>query len=398
MRRVDHKRKEGAEMARSTISYLWRDTQAPRGFRTGVSLHSHTNQSTETLDFLANLGNQFALLRPLISRLERRAESHYGVKLNYAAAYWTPPMTPRLAFDLESRQIENLDLASMVSITDHDTISAPMLLRTVASARQIPVSVEWSIPYGEQSFHLGIHNLPSARATHWMAAMAEYTARPSEGRLGGILSALNAEPNVLVVFNHPMWDLYLVGRARHQYMVNEFLQKNGTFLHALELNGLRHWEENRETRQLAESWNMLLISGGDRHGVEPNANINLTNATTFTEFVHEIRRERKSSLLFMPQYAEPWKHRILQSTVDAIRNYPEFPLGSRTWDERVYHPDRHGVVRPLSEIWPGGKAPRAARAVIGSVQLMGRGLVSGGLRMAWSEAHQLQLALGDHDS
>ena len=23
---------------------------------------------------------------------------------------------------------------------------------------------------------------------------------------------------------------------------------------------------------------MLLISGGDRHGVEPNANINLTNA------------------------------------------------------------------------------------------------------------------------
>jgi len=34
---------------------------------------------------------------------------------------------------------------------------------------------------------------------------------------------------------------------------------------------------------------------------------------------------------------------------------------------------------------------------IGLVQLMGRGLVSGGLRMAWSEAHQLRLALGEHD-
>jgi hypothetical protein len=31
------------------------------------------------------------------------------------------------------------------------------------------------------------------------------------------------------------------------------------------------------------------------------------------------------------------------------------------------------------------------------VQLMGRGLVSGGLRMAWSEAHQQRLALGELD-
>jgi len=100
----------------------------------------------------------------------------------------------------------------------------------------------------------------------------------------------------------------------------------------------------------------------------------------------------------MPQYAEPWKHRILQSTIDAVRNYPEFPQGSRNWDERVYHPDMNGVVRPLSEVWPAGKAPRAMRAVIGAVQLMGRGLVSGGLRMAWSETHQLRLALGEYDS
>jgi hypothetical protein len=385
-------------MAKSTISYLWRDSEAPRGFRTGVSLHSHTNQSTETLDFLANLGNQFSLLRPLLSRMERRSEDLYGVRINYAAAYWTPPMTPRLAFDLERGQIEKLDLGAMVSITDHDTISAPMLLRTVPSARQIPVSVEWSAPYAEQSFHLGIHNLPSARAKQWMETLADYTARPSAPRLTEILAALNAEPNVLVVFNHPMWDLYLLGKERHQFLVNEFLQKNGTFLHALELNGLRHWEENRATRHLAESWNMLLISGGDRHGVEPNANINLTNAASFTEFVHEIRREKKSNLLLMPQYAEPWKHRILQSTVDAVRNYPEFPLGSRNWDERVYHPDAHGVSRPICEMWPSGKAPRAMRAVIGAVQLMGRGLVSGGLRMAWNDGQQLRLALGDYDS
>ena len=385
-------------MANSTISYLWRDPNAPRGFHTGVSLHGHTNQSQETLDFLANFGNQYPLMRPLLSRLERRSQNNHGMRINYAAAYWTPPMTPKLAFDLESNQIEKLDLKSMVSLSDHDNIKAPMLLRSVPSARQIPVSVEWSAPYGIQSFHLGIHNLPSSKAPEWMATLADYTQNPSDARLTEILAALNDEPNVLVIFNHPMWDLYLVGQDKHEFLVNEFLQKNGNYMHALELNGLRHWDENRATRRLAEKWNMLLISGGDRHGVEPNANINLTNAKSFTEFVHEIRKEKKSNILFMPQYAEPWKHRILRSAIDAVRHYPEFPQGSRTWDERVYHPDRNGVCRPLSELWPSGSAPRVMRWGIGMVQMMGKGVVSGGLRMAWTESHQLRLALGEHDS
>jgi len=383
-------------LAISTISYLWRDQKAAEGYRTGVSLHSHTNQSQETLDFLANFSNQYPVIRPLLSRLERRAQVRHGVKVNYSASYWTPPMTPKLAFDLEKEQIEKLNVAPMVSLSDHDNIKAPMLLRTVPSARQIPVSVEWSAPYGGvQSFHLGVHNLPSARAQEWMATLADYTANPDDKRLTEILVALNDEPNVLVVFNHPMWDLYMIGKDKHEFMVNEFLQKNGVWMHALELNGLRHWDENRAVRRLAAQWNMLLISGGDRHGVEPNANLNLTNAASFTEFVHEIRREKQSNVLFMPQYAEPWKHRILRSTLDAIRNYPEFPQGSRTWDERAYHPDAQGVVRPMSELWPGGHAPHIIGWGIALVQLLGMGPVSGGLRLAWSEQHQLRLALGD---
>ena len=386
-------------MANSTISYLWRDHRAAQGFRSGVSLHSHTNQSKETLDFLAGIGNQYPVSRPLLARMERKSKANYGVQLDFAASYWTPPMTPRLAFDLESRQIEKLDMAPMVSLSDHDNINAPMLLRTVPSARHIPVSVEWSAPYGGvQSFHLGIHNLPSEKAVGWMLALEDYTANPSDKRLTEILVALNDEPNVLVVFNHPLWDLYLIGKDKHEFLVNEFLQKNGAFLHALELNGLRNWDENRAVRRLAEQWNMLLISGGDRHGVEPNANINLTNASCFTEFVHEIRRERKSRVLFMPQYAEPWKHRLLQSTLDAIRSYPDFPQGSRTWDERAYHPDANGVIRPLSELWPQGRPPRAIALTIGLVQLLGSGVVSGGLRLAWNDANQLRLALGEQEA
>jgi len=139
-------------MTQSTISYLWRDKLATHGFRSGVSLHSHTNQSHETLDFLAKWGGQHPWMRPLLARVEQHSEQVQGMRINYAASYWTPPMTPKLAFDMESHQIEKLNLKPMVSITDHDNIKAPMLLRTIASARRIPVSVEWSAPYGEQSF------------------------------------------------------------------------------------------------------------------------------------------------------------------------------------------------------------------------------------------------------
>ncbi|MFP5236687.1 MAG: PHP domain-containing protein [Acidobacteriota bacterium] len=386
-------------MPNASVSYLWRDRKAADGYRAGVSLHSHTNQSKETLDFLANLGNTYPLIRPMLARLERRWAERNGVKLQYAQSYWTPPMTPKLAFDLESRQISDLGLASMVSITDHDTIRAPILLRTVPSARRIPVSVEWSAPYGGvQDFHLGIHNLPATHAQAWMNRLAECTANPSDEKLSEILAELNEEPNVLVVFNHPMWDLFLVGQEKHEFLVNEFLLKNGNYLHALELNGLRNWEENRAVRRLAEKWNMVLISGGDRHGVEPNANINLTNAESFTEFVHEIRHERRSNILFMPQYAQPWKHRLLQSTLDAVRTYPDFPVGSRTWDERVFHPDANGTIRPLHEIWPaGGGAPRLMRWAVALVMLMGTAPVSSGLRVAWSETRELRLALGENE-
>ena len=379
------------------ISYQWKDPQASGDYATGVSLHSNTNQSKETLDFLANLGTQYRLLRPLFSAADRRSRERHNIPMNYAAAYWTPPLTPRLAFDLESNQIQNkLGLMPLVSITDHDNINAPMLLRTVASARHIPVSVEWSAPYGsDQAFHLGIHNLPSDTGAAWMKVFAEYSANPDEKRLTEILAALHALPNVLIVFNHPMWDLYLIGEEKAQQRVREFLSANSEFMHAFELNGLRHWEENRKVKRLAQEWSKLLISGGDRHGREPNANVNLTDASSFTEFVHEIRYQDRSHVLFMPQYAQPWKHRILESTLDAIRDYPDFPQGSRFWDERVYHPDGDGVIRPVREIWPKGEAPAWVSFIIKSVRLMGSSAVSESLRLAWSESRELQFALGE---
>jgi hypothetical protein len=390
-------------MGQSSVSYLWREPEAAKGFTTGVSLHSHTNQSKETLDFISELSKDWNVLQPVMRWAERRCMRLTGINPDYARSYWTPPLTPSLAFDLERRQIEDkLQIPGLVSITDHDDIQAPMLLRTVPSSRHIPVSVEWTVPFAATAFHLGIHNLPSATGAAWMERLAAFTGMPVETRrpklLTEILAELDELPGVMIVFNHPLWDLYRVGKEKHEVLVNEFLAVYGQYVHALELNGLRDWKENREASTLAGKWNQLVISGGDRHGVEPNANVNLTRAGSFTEFVHEVRRERQSHVLFMPQYAEPWKHRILQSTLAAIRNYPDFPEGSRLWDERVYHPDAEGVIRPLCELWMMGKAPALCSAVLSMVRVMGAGPVSSGLRMAWNDRGEMRTTLAKQDA
>jgi len=383
-----------------TVSYLWREPHAADGFTAGVSLHSHTSQSKETLDFIAELSHDWGVLQPVMRWCERRCVKTSGIRPDYARSYWTPPLTPRLAFDLERLQIEDkLQMPAMVSITDHDDIRAPMLLRSLESARQIPVSVEWTVPFGEGAFHLGIHNLPSATGVEWMRRMEAFTAIPAAQRPAKMLTEMLAEldelPGVLIVFNHPLWDLHRISEEKHRFLVNDFLAVNGQFCHAVELNGLRDWDENRAVATLAGQWNQVLISGGDRHGIEPNANINLTRATSFTAFVHEVRRERMSHVLFMPQYAEPWKHRILNSTLAAIRNYPEFPEGSQRWDERVYHPDADGTMRALSDIWIDGCAPVYISALLNGVRMLGATPLSSGLRLAWKDASAMRMAMGE---
>jgi hypothetical protein len=191
-------------------------TEGGRRLQGGVSLHSHTNQSKETLDFIAEMSQDFPILQPIMRWAEDRSAEKTGIRPQYSKSYWTPPLTPALAFDLEEKQIENsLQLPGMVSISDHDDINAPMLLRALPSARHIPVSLEWTVPFGPTAFHLGIHNLPSATGVAWQKRMEEFTALPVATRdpklLTQILAELDEIPGVLLIFNHPLWDLYRVG-------------------------------------------------------------------------------------------------------------------------------------------------------------------------------------------
>src|SRR5258708_37391242 len=104
----------------------------------------------------------------------------------------------------------------MVSITDHDNVDAALLLRVVPGTRYVPVSTEWTVPYGRATFHVGVHNLPAGRAQQMQSDLASYTTDPQPARLRDVLAALHADPDVLTVLNHPLWDLTGIGRERHR--------------------------------------------------------------------------------------------------------------------------------------------------------------------------------------
>ncbi len=341
-------------MPQSQISCIWKQPSLAGKYRTAVSLHSHTNQSKESLLFIPAFAEKWPLLRWALKEQVKKSVR----PVDFSQAYWTPPLPPKLAFELESNQIEiDLELMSLVSLTDHDSIGAPTALRQLPAPVQIPFAVEWSVPFEDAVFHLGIHNLPEKLAHLIMDDLAAYTRSPSAPRLLELLAALHEMPEVLIVFNHPLWDQYTLGQPTFLRNLDLFLQRHVQFFHALELNAMRSWSENKGVMELAAVWQRPLISGGDRHGCEPSGALNLTQATSFPEFINEIRRDHLSHIVFMPQYAEPLGIRFVQTVIDTIRDYPEHPVGSRRWDERVFHMDfQTGYHRPLSALW---KAPPA---------------------------------------
>ena len=365
----------------NTISTAWNDDAAVDLHPTGVSLHSHTSMSEETLTFIHKMFAYLPGLKQLFAFYEHRGRAN-GIKLDFQRGHWRPPLVPRMAYDLESSQIHSLGLRALVSLTDHDNIEAPMLLRTVTSARGIPVSTEWSVPFQGTEFHLGVHNLPSADGAAWMQRFNDHRANPDEVKLRTLLNDLDAEPGVLLILNHPLWDLYQIGQHAHEAALANLLTLGGKCFHALELNGLRDVRENLGVIKIARETGLLLISGGDRHSLEPNAVINLSHARSFREFVDEVRIERRSHVLFMRQYSKPWHQRILHSTLDAVTDFPDFPLGWRRWDERAFHPDRDGVMRPIAELWPNGRAPLPLRAAVEFVRLGRSRTFTGAFNMA----------------
>ena len=364
-----------------SVRFLWQDRHAARDFGAAVSLHSHTMHSREALGFLPRWVGQVPILSWELERQTRRYQARTGRPPDFTSAYWTSPLSSVEAFEVEQHAIENdLGVQAIVSLTDHDNLDAGCELQSVA--RQIPISVEWTVPFAETFFHIGVHNLAVETARDVMAALARHTSHPGAA-LQDLLAALDAEPGLLIVLNHPLWDQAGVGMVRHLAILRRLLAASGGRIHALELNGLRPWTENLMVADLAADSARPLVSGGDRHGREPNAVVNLTKATTFAEFAGDVR-SGCSHVLFLPQYREPLNLRILQGLFDVLEHRPDL-AAREAWTDRVFYVRGDGTRVPLSSVWNGG-GPVAVRWFVGCVALAGNG------RTQWTLRRMLRFA------
>jgi hypothetical protein len=354
-----------------------------RNFRRGISLHGHTQHSRESLGFI----NHHIDTVPIVAQIARHALSRYrrdhGEELDFNRAYWTAPLSAGDAHDLERKQIEDaLGLEGIVSLTDHDNIDGVMEWQD-GEGRGTVVSLEWTVPYGPAYFHLGVHNLPRTEAHELTLRLLAYTAAPDEGQLPELLDTLDRIPDVLLVLNHPFWEMEPIGHAALHEMLHSFIRSCGRYVHALEVSGLRPWPENQQVLQMAEGLSMPVISGGDRHGWEPSAMLNLTTARSFSEFVAEIRQDGMSQIVVMPNYQQPFGLRMMQVAWDVLREYPAHPCGRRHWADRVFFECDDGAVRPLSRCFKNGLA-QELRLLAGTMRQLEQQPWRAILHAAWS--------------
>jgi hypothetical protein len=363
-------------MTRSSLRFAWREPDPARGFASGVSLHSHTCHSRECLAALPRWLSGVPLVSWELHRLMRQYALRHGVPPDLSGAFWTPPMSALAAHDLERRAIvDTLGLPALVSLTDHDTIAARHDL--CESKRDAPISVEWTVPFRTTFFHVGVHNLPPSAADATMRAFTEYQVAASDRALRDLFAWLHAQPGVLTVLNHPFWDQSGIGAESHQKVLQELLDLCAGWVHAVELNGLRSWRENERALDLAAALDLPCISGGDRHGCEPNAIVNLTGAGTFGEFVAEMRAGC-SHVLVLPRYREPLQLRVLRTLYDVL--HASGASGRREcWSDRVFYAPGGEAGRPLSAIWPRG-APPVVRLFVTAVSVGGHERVQRPLR------------------
>ena len=347
---------------------------APKA-KTGISLHCHTEHSKEMLDFVPVYADRMPIIAQFWHREREKYQKREGRVLDFSSAYWSPPLTSEKVFDIEKNQINQSGLDAIVSLTDHDSIDGNLRMNAEVKNPAAPISMEWTVPFEYGYFHVGVHNLPRDRAAELAKTLLDYTFTPenhSNEKLREMFAMLNEIPEVLVILNHPLWDIEMVGKERHELLLKEFIREHGRWIHAFEVNGFRTWSENKAVIEMAEALGIPMATGGDRHGCKPNTVINLSNSRTFEEFVEEIRVDKRSEVVLMPEYRYPLHSRQMQSFGEILTHYPEFREGRQRWFDRIFFDtgDGNGVRALSSHGWKLG-GPRWLRMAIWTLGFLG---------------------------
>lgn len=364
---------------------------------TGVSLHCHTLHSKELLDFVPYYAERIPVVSQLWRRSMKRRQENNGALPNFKAGFWEPPLNAEAVVRSESDHIAGLGLESIVSITDHDSINAGLEL----SGTGTPISMEWTVPFRGAFFHVGVHDLPRSEAREIADFLLAYTyasGYPDENRLLALLDMLGKYDGVLVVLNHPIWDIEMIGQIAHERALAEFLSIYKTHIHALEVNGFRTWSENQLVLDLAADLGLPVVSGGDRHCCRPNTMINLTDAANFPDFVHEIRVERRSRVAVMPEYHVPLPSRQLASIRQILFDSSRYGEERQLWSDRVFldSGDGRGIIS-LTKQW-NGRRPFWTHLAIAAVGILGHPAMRPLIAAAVGDAdigREVEAALGE---
>lgn len=364
------------KLNRTQLHILHQPQDLSKKGSTGVSLHCHTEFSKEMLDFVPHYAAKLPIISFFWERERKNYEEREGKAVKFSTAYWSPPLNPTDVYNIEKKQINDAGLEAIVSVTDHDEIGANLKINENNENSHAPISLEWTVPFLYGFFHLGVHNLPSESAKKITDDLLQYTfaetEEPDPVRLHELFELLNSIPDVLVILNHPLWDIEMVGKERHAILLAKFIGEYGKWVHALEINGFRSWSENKAVLEIADALDFPVATGGDRHGCKPNTVLNLTNKNNFSEFVEEIRVSKRSDVVLMPEYMYPLHSRQLQSFSEILSFYPDFPEHRRRWFDRIFYDrdDGRGLVRLSDHGWDRG-GPAWLRLAVKTLGLMG---------------------------
>jgi hypothetical protein len=335
--------------------------------RAAVSLHSHSSCSREKLEFMPGFVRQLPVVARRFERALAAYERKHGRPLDFTSICWRPPLAPANVIVSEREQAaRRFDLDAFVSLTDHDTIEGPKALRA-AGQSDVPLSFEWSVPAEGSTFHVGVHGLPPSRVDPIERALSAYTTQQL-GSLAELFEMLAECPETVIILNHPCWDLRKIGQLRHDASLLAFLRRYRDWIHGLELNGYRTWTENRRVLPLSEGFGIPLVGGGDRHGYAANSIVNLTQASSFEEFAHELRDDRFSHCVVFPEYTEAFAARVLEAACDILKPDPRSEWNGGGWENCVFV-TVDGVERPVHTTWDG--TPAWIGASVAAVRLLG---------------------------
>ncbi len=297
-------------------NYTYRECSHPkREFGFAVSLHNHSCHSVEKLAAL-NQVVKMPFMRPL-SGVLRSAFGLGGVSdLNYAEITYNPPYSPEDVYQMESAAAGRWGFDGVhCAITDHDEFVA-----NVALARgrpdldgRIAIGEELSLWYEGHLFHLGLSGLPGSEIVETHDRM-QSAAR--DGRYDELFETLAAS-GCLVVLNHPLvaWE-----PGSGTIPLTDLLTRYGWAIHALEINGMRTREENDGVLELARQWRKPVVGGGDSHLLVPSSIVSLSQATTFKDFIAEVK-EGKAVPFVTPDYFAPLRWKLFLRVVFFMSRY-----------------------------------------------------------------------------